>query len=369
MKPDFERFVKVLWGEEPDRVPFYEHLVDNEVIEAIIGEPVPTLLEPGVPRSVNSSKPDSVKEGFVSCLVKFYGKMGYDYVPLELPLNLPRTNFVRSVDVAPLSRGTRSWVDENRGTIETREDFEKYPWPEADDLVEYDVLERMCKILPEGVKLVSGVAGGVLEHALWLMGLRPFSIALFKDPKLVSELFDKIGLMIIEVDKRIAENDKVCAMRMGDDMGYKSGPMISPENLRKYVFPWQKRVVKVAHKHGKPFILHSCGNHAKIIDDLIDYVGIDAWHSFQDVILPVTEAKAKYGQRVALLGGVDVDNLCRLPVADLEAYTRNILEKCMPGGGYALGSGNSITNYMRIENYRAMLKVGAKYGKYPIKKA
>jgi hypothetical protein len=51
MEPDFERFVKVLWGEEPDHVPFYEHLVDNEVIEAIIGEPVPALLEPGVPCS------------------------------------------------------------------------------------------------------------------------------------------------------------------------------------------------------------------------------------------------------------------------------------------------------------------------------
>jgi hypothetical protein len=62
MEPDLERFVKVLWGEEPDRVPFYEHLVDNEVIEAIIGEPVPALLEPGVPcsggltRTVGQSK-------------------------------------------------------------------------------------------------------------------------------------------------------------------------------------------------------------------------------------------------------------------------------------------------------------------------
>ena len=44
MGPDFERFFKVLWGEEPDHVPFYEHLVDNEVIETIIGEPVPALL-------------------------------------------------------------------------------------------------------------------------------------------------------------------------------------------------------------------------------------------------------------------------------------------------------------------------------------
>ena len=215
MKPDFERFVKVLWGEEPDRVPFYEHLVDNEVIEAIIGEPIPALLEPGVPRSGEAPKADSVKDGFVNGLLKFYKGLGYDYVPLELPLNLPRTNIRQGKDPAPLSRGMRTWVDENRGTIEKREDYESYPWPDSEDLVEYDVLERMCRILPEGMKLVSGVAGGVLEHALWLMGLRPFSIALFRDPKLVGSMFDKIGSMIVEVDKRIAENDRVGAMRMG----------------------------------------------------------------------------------------------------------------------------------------------------------
>jgi uroporphyrinogen decarboxylase len=141
--------------------------------------------------------------------------------------------------------------------------------------------------------------------------------------------------------------------------------MISPENLRRYVFPWQKRCVEIAHKHGKPFILHSCGNLRKIMDDLIDYVGINAWHSFQDNIMPVTEAKEKYGDRVAILGGIDVDKLSRLLVNELKDYTREVLEKCMPGGGYALGSGNSITNYMKIENYKAMLDIGTKYGKYP----
>ncbi|MEM2961056.1 MAG: uroporphyrinogen decarboxylase family protein, partial [Candidatus Bathyarchaeia archaeon] len=127
---------------------------------------------------------------------------------------------------------------------------------------------------------------------------------------------------------------------------------------------WQKRCVEVAHKYGKPFILHSCGNLRKVIDTLIEYVGIDAWHSFQDIIMPVTEAKEKYGDRVAILGGIDVDSLSRLPTIELKEYILKVLEKCMPGGGYALGSGNSIANYVNVENYKTMLKVGLKYGKY-----
>ena len=308
---------------------------------------------------------DRAKERYVNLLIKFFRGLGYDYVPIELPLNLPRTNIRQGKDIAPLSRGVRTWVDENKGTIEKLEDYEKYPWPDPEETVDFDLLEKMCKNLPEDMKLVSGVAGGVLEHVVWLMGIRPFSLALYKEPKLIEKMFNKVGSMIVKVDKIIGEIEEVGALRMGDDMGYKTGTMISPENLRRYVFPWQKRCVEIAHKHGKPFILHSCGNLEKIMNDLIDYVGIDARHSFQDNITPVTEAKKKYGDKIAILGGVDVDKLCRFPVDELRRYVAKILVECAEGGGYALGSGNSITNYMKIENYKAMLDVGSKLGRYP----
>jgi hypothetical protein len=145
MEPDFERFVKVLWGEEPDHILSYEHLVDNEVIEAIIDEPVPALLEPSMPCSGEVCKADSVKEGFVNCLLKFYKSLGYDYVPLELPLNLPRTNIKLVKDPAPLSRGTRTWVDENHGTIEKLEDYESYHAHYTGNYV-HDRQRRMTKI-------------------------------------------------------------------------------------------------------------------------------------------------------------------------------------------------------------------------------
>lgn len=366
MKTDFDRLVRVLWGEEPNRVPFYEHLIDNEVIEAMTDETIPDVLEPRTARRLGREDTlDQKKKQYVRALLKFFCGLGYDYVPLELPLDLPRTNIREGRDAAPLSRGIRTWVDENRGTIEKWEDFQSYRWPEPETAADYDLLEKLCKILPGDMGLVSGVAGGVLEHVVWMMGLRPFSIALYRDPKLVKSMFDKIGSLIVEVDKRIAEVEEVGVLRMGDDMGYKSGTMISPEHLRRYVFPWQKKCVDVAHRHGKPFILHSCGNLEKIMEDLIDYVGIDAWHSFQDNITPVTEAKERYGHRVAILGGVDVDKLARLPTDELKDYTLKIVKECSPGGGYALGSGNSITNYIKIKNYQAMLDIGIKYGRYP----
>ena len=100
------------------------------------------------------------------------------------------------------------------------------------------------------------------------------------------------------------------------------------------------------------------------MDDLIDYAGIDALHSFQDNVLSVIEAKEKYGSRVAIIGGIDVEILSSGSIKEVKEYTTNVLKKCMVGGGYALGSGNSITNYVKIENYKAMLEIGRKFGKH-----
>ena len=77
--------------------------------------------------------------------------------------------------------------------------------------------------------------------------------------------------------------------------------------------------------------------------------------------MPVTEAKRRWGDRVAILGGVDVDFLCRHSPREVKERTKRILEVCSRGGGYALGSGNTIANYIPVENYLAMLEAGREF--------
>ena len=134
--------------------------------------------------------------------------------------------------------------------------------------------------------------------------------------------------------------------------------MIAPEILREKALPWHKRAAQVAHDHGRLYFLHSCGNLESIMDDLIDDVKIDAKHSFEDAICPVTEMKKRYGSRTALLGGIDMDFMCRGTPAQVRRRGRDTLEACMPGGGYCLGTGNSVANYIPVENYLAMLDEG-----------
>ena len=73
------------------------------------------------------------------------------------------------------------------------------------------------------------------------------------------------------------------------------------------------------------------------------------------------EARRLYGGRIGLIGGIDVDFLCRATEEQVRARTRFIIEECVQGGGWCLGTGNSVANYVPLDNYLAMLDEGRRF--------
>jgi uroporphyrinogen decarboxylase len=253
-------------------------------------------------------------------------------------------------------------VDEHGGIIHDMADLDNPAyWPEGDAAFDYKMFEALAELVPDGMKIIGGASGGPFEHASFLMGLEPLSMAMYDDPIFVERFFEKIGKTLVEIAARLVKMDKIGIYRFGDDLGYKTATMLSTKQLRKYVFPWSKKVVEVVHQAGKPFLLHSCGQLEKIMDDLIDDVKIDAKHSYEDVIMPVTEVKRRWGDRVAIMGGIDVDFMCRHAPAEIMEHTKRVMEVCSKGGGYAIGTGNTVANYIPVENYLAMLKAAADF--------
>lgn len=354
-RPDFERLRRVFNRQQPaDRVPFIELFADPEIVAAVLGES---------PIYVDEDHLENrqVREAHLSQRIRFCRRVGYDFVWAN-----PRATFVRKVvyadDPASLARPTRRWVNESEGTITTLDDFARYPWPSPAS-VDYFDLEYVAHHLPEGMQMIVATSG-ILEWVMWLMGFEPFFYALYDQPDLVALMFDQVGGLFASIYETVAGMPQVGALFLGDDMGHRTGPFVQPDHLRHYVFPHQRRLAEIAHRHGLPFLLHACGNLKLVMDDLIEVVGIDAKHSFEDTFLPVTEAKRLYGDRIALLGGVDVDLLVRGDEQTIRTYTRHVLESCMPGGGYALGTGNSVANYIPVRNYLAMLDEGIAVGSY-----
>jgi uroporphyrinogen decarboxylase len=340
--PDFGRLLAVFRRATPDRVPLIEFYMDF----AVIGEA--------------ASSADPV--GRWREIAEMWRRLGYDGFPVAARFDLPRS-YLHARDTASSSTGTRTWRDEGRGPIASWEDLEKYPWP-AIEQIDFSDLEHAAKALPEGMRLIGADPGGVLEAVEDLMGVEPLAYGLADQPDLVQAVFDRCGQVMLDVCRTNASHEAVGAVILGDDMGFKTQTILSPDALRRYLFPWHRRIAEAVHAYGKPLLLHSCGQVEAVMEDLIDDVGIDAKHSFEDVIMPVEEAKRRWGSRVAILGGIDMDLLARGTPDQVRQRTRQVLEACMPGGGYALGSGNSIANYLRMENYFAMIEEGWEVGVY-----
>jgi uroporphyrinogen decarboxylase len=143
---------------------------------------------------------------------------------------------------------------------------------------------------------------------------------------------------------------------MGDDLGFKTSTLISPKTIRERIFPLYRLIINQIKSAGKPFLWHSCGKIFAVMDDAIA-LGIDAKHSNEDQIAPFDEWITRYNDRIGLLGGIDVDLLCQ---KSPEEIFGQVLEKGQRfrgmARGYALGSGNSIPEYVPAEGYLAMLR-------------
>ncbi|MHA1605343.1 MAG: uroporphyrinogen decarboxylase family protein [Candidatus Freyarchaeota archaeon] len=376
-QPDFEAFREVLMGEEkPRRTHFVEYAIDFDMMNTIAErlkidmKPFPDMLH-YIPEELNiPQQPLDVYE-MARSTIKFFHQMGYDYVQnficspgVALLIHLSLFGKRRLADdTAPYATPgvKRVWVEENKGLVSSWEEFEELKSQEILQLPIKEVYEFISENLPEGMKVAS--AGGSLwEVALErVMGYVNLFRKLHEDPDLVKAVLDWIGERLYKEYKEVVKFDCVGVIFHADDLGYKKGTMVNPDVYREMVFPWFKRYAALAHQHGKMYWYHACGNVSAVIEDFIEDVKIDAFHSFQDEIMPVWEFQEKYGDRVAVLGGVDVDKLVRYDVDAIRTHVRSILDKCMPRGRYALGSGNSVTNYVPPENYLAMLDEGRKW--------
>jgi uroporphyrinogen decarboxylase len=357
-KPDIENFKKVILRKKiPERPPFIELHIDKEVIRNIVEKVLNRKWAEPIPD--NRKSQEAYLENYVEC----WYRLGYDYIRLtgEFRFNSGlhfESQVRKGKDTASLSRGDRKWAEEGKGLISTWDDFDKYPWPSLDDVDPWP-LEFISRILPEGMGIMACPSPGVFEIGLNnLFGYETLSYLLYDNLELVKAVFDKAGQLLYSYYKNFIGFDRVAGIFQGEDMGFNKGTLIAPKFLKEYVLPWHKKIAQLAHEHNMPYLLHSCGNLESIMEDLIEYVKIDAKHSFEDVIMPVNDFKDRYGKRIAVLGGVDLDKLCRFDEEELRLYVRMIIDKCSTGGGYALGSGNSIANYMPLNNFLIMLDEG-----------
>lgn len=356
-RPDAQRFTDVVLGRRRDTVPpLVEYIIDDVVMAPIVRDLLRReWVVPTADRATLRSWADS--------FIEFWYRLGYDFVRLEIGLSFSAKRLLAK-DPAPRSNKDRAWNDQHHGCISTWAEFERYPWPKAEE-TDFFVLEYINDHLPEGMGFITCHAGGPFEHLSSIMSIEKLCLALLEDPELVQAVSDRIGAAMTAFYRHILQLSRLVAIFQGDDLGFRTSTLVAPDSLRRYVLPWHKRFAAMAHERGLPYFLHSCGNVEPIMEDLITEVRIDAKHSFEDAIVPVQEFQTRYGDRIGVLGGLDVNILSGATPEEVRRQTRRLVETCGPRGRYAIGSGNSVPSYVPVDNYLAMMDEAVGFGTQP----
>ena len=338
----------------PDRVYHAEIFQDQEIRNAIAERFDLTA-------DLDADDPDFERKKYIA-VQRF---CGFDYVGARMVGLEWKFHRQITADTAQLRRsGGRDFQDEHSGPIMNWEDFEKYSWPDASAPSAAREVEwyQDQKNLPEDMCIIGGLTGHFYEFLGQLMGYETLCYALFEQRDLVAAIAERLREHFRTEVERYLQFDRVRMIWGTDDMGFKTGTLISPADLREFIIPSHKELAQITHAAGRLYLLHSCGNLNEIMDDLIEDVKIDAKHSFEDTIEDVREVKGTYGQKVALLGGIDMDFLCRSDAPAIRSRVRDTLDVCQLGGGYCLGTGNTAANYIPLDNYLTMLDEGMLYG-------
>ena len=359
---DYSNLVKALLCRgEPQRVPLFEISIDRSIKRRYLG------------RDVDSQAAE----------VEFYLRAGYDFVPLLIGMR-ERMQGTRSGVLSsrpgeasvfrplearynPFQEGTttRLWAEEGRGVIYDRASFDNFDWPDPASFG-YATLESLGRLLPENARVLV-VVGGIFTCSWMLMGLEAFCIAAATGSELVPRLIQRVGEIQCQVVENVLQYGCVGAVCMPDDLGCNTGLLVHPRWLREHVFPWDQRIGQRVRARGLPYIYHSDGRIAGVIDDLIA-CGFQALHPCERASVDIDALKRRYAGRLCLCGNIDLDSTLTLGTpADVEAEVKARLRTVAPGGGYCCGASNSVPEYVPFENYLAMIETVKKFGTYPIR--
>lgn len=337
-KPDHQHFTDVMRNVRPARLPLYEHIVSPRIMERILDVPFAALY---------AGSSQDITE-FFRQYCRFFEQMTYDVVSYEVCIT----------DILPDGGALKGGKP---GPIQNRSDFEAYPWDRIPELFWCQAAPRfdaLVDALPKGMKAVGGIGNGVFEISEDLVGLEYLPLMQVDDPELYADVFRKIGDTMCASWAQFLPRygASFAAARFGDDLGFKSSLLTNPSTVRERILPQYKRIIDMVHAAGLPFLFHSCGCIFEVMDNVIA-LGIDAKHSNEDAIAPFDQWIKDYGDRIGLLGGFDMDFLCTKDEQEVYDAVRESGKRFRASArGYALGSGNSIPDYVPVENYLAMVR-------------
>lgn len=366
-----ERVRLVLDGVVPDRVPIAEFAVDFDTVEKIIGHE--TFLRAKAKSQIAfwEGRHDEVAASYLEDHIALHRKLDLDIITFpmatfEIPLPSDEPSPKRIADNTWEDRQGRVYKYSDctaditcvhdpvmAARVFRHEEFEQEPVMPEIDPRSWDILDTVISTFADE-KYICGPSGGEIGIIL-LGGMEQGMMTLMEDPELVAKAAQFYSKQYALADQRWI-HPRSDAVLWGHDFAYNSGPFISPHMFKEYFLSInRKRVQHIKSAYGQKVMKHCCGNIWSLLDFFIE-IGYDAYQSIQaSAGMDLPSVKEKYGDRITLWGGVNVENLINGAPEEVRRDVRRAMTAAKAGSRFILGASHSIAVGTKYENYMAML--------------
>ena len=239
-----------------------------------------------------------------------------DVWPIEVPYRHPPANHIAcAFDFATDTTGYEERTLTAPGFFldildPTRVD--EFPWPVPAEHMDPGECRRAVESAPDGYAVMGVIWSAHFQDACSAFGMETALVRMVETPEMFQAVIDRITQFYLEANKLFYEAcaDRLHAVLIGNDFGSQTTLMLSPDLLRRFVFPGTRQLIGQAHAYDLKVIHHSCGAVRDVIPDLIS-LGADVIHPIQALAagMEAEGLKRDFGDDVAFCGGVDAQEL------------------------------------------------------------
>lgn len=263
--------------------------------------------------------------------------------------------FGRRFDVVDDGFGN-AYMMYREGLLQTPDDWRAYRRP---GIAAYargqGILYRLLRRRWRGrIATVPFVGPGLWENSWQPMGFERFVVMMRRDPAFVREVVGYFtALTVAAVDAYCRAGARILAY--GDDLAYRSGPMLSVDMLEKFYGDGYRQIAATAHRYGARVMIHCCGNSYELLDKFVEW-GFDGAHAFEPTAgITLGAAREKIGDKLCLVGNIDITRtLVDAPREEVEAEVARAISEAA-GGGFILAPAHTHAA-ISVERVRWMLE-------------
>jgi uroporphyrinogen decarboxylase len=256
-------------------------------------------------------------------------------------------------------------------TVKDRQGWEEQILPRLLDERSYDrridfdrYRELRSKCARDGLFMTCG-AVAAFDLMSPMCGHENLLVGMALDAEWVSRMAMTYTDVTIRLLEKLFEREGLPdGMWVWDDLGFKAKPFMSPAMYRELIFPAHKRLFDFAHARGLPVIMHCDGFVEALIPQLIE-AGIDCLQPIEiKAGMDLLRIKRDYGEKIALIGGMDINVLETNDLARVDAELERKLPAAMAGSGYVLQCDHSVSSNVEYATYSHFVERGLEIGRY-----